>query len=33
MTDFGIDPPSGLLGAVRAHDRITVRFELAAVER
>lgn len=33
MTDFGIDPPSGLLGAVRAHDQITVRFEIAAVAR
>lgn len=30
MTDFGIRPPSGPLGIVRARDRITVRFELAA---
>jgi polyisoprenoid-binding protein YceI len=30
MTDFGIRPPSGPLGIVRAHDRITVRFALAA---
>ena len=33
MTDFGVDPPSGLLGAVRAHDRVVVRFELVAEER
>lgn len=30
MTDFGIEPPSGLLGLVRAHDKITVRFDLVA---
>ncbi len=32
MTEFGVEPPSGLLGAVRAHDRVVVRFELVAVE-
>jgi hypothetical protein len=32
MTDFGVDPPTGLLGAVRAHDPVVVRFELHAVE-
>jgi polyisoprenoid-binding protein YceI len=32
MTDFEVDPPTGLLGAVRAHDAIVVRFELHAVE-
>ena len=31
MTDFGVDPPTGLLGLVRAHDRILVRFDLVAV--
>ena len=30
MTDFGIEPPSALLGLVRAHDDITVRFKLVA---
>jgi hypothetical protein len=30
MTDFDIDPPSGLLGLVRAHDDIVVRFDLIA---
>ena len=30
MTDFNIDPPSGLLGLVRAHDDIVVRFDLIA---
>ena len=30
MTDFGIEPPSALLGLVRAHDDITVRFNLVA---
>jgi polyisoprenoid-binding protein YceI len=32
MTDFEVDPPTGLLGAVRAHDAVVVRFELHAVE-
>ena len=30
MSDFGIAPPTGLLGLVRAHDRIRVRFDLVA---
>lgn len=30
MTDFGVDPPSGLLGMVRAHDRVVARFDLVA---
>jgi hypothetical protein len=30
MTDFDITPPSGLLGLVRAHDDIVVRFDLVA---
>jgi polyisoprenoid-binding protein YceI len=34
MSDFGIDPPSALLGLVQAHDRIEVHFNLVAeVER
>ena len=33
MTDFGIDPPTGPLGLVRAHDQITVRFDLVATAR
>ena len=28
MTDFDIEPPTGLLGLVRAHDDIVVRFDL-----
>lgn len=28
MSDFGIRPPSGPLGLVRARDEVTVRFEL-----
>ena len=30
MTDFGVEPPSGPLGLVRARDAITVRFDLVA---
>lgn len=30
MSDFGIEPPSGMLGLVRAHDGITVRFDVVA---
>ncbi len=30
MTDFDIKPPTGLLGLVRAHDDIIVRFDLVA---
>ena len=33
MTDFGIEPPSGLLGLVRSDDDIVVRFDLQAVPR
>lgn len=33
MSDFGIDPPSGLLGLVRAHDRVTARFDIIASQR
>ncbi|HEX8385846.1 MAG TPA: YceI family protein [Rubricoccaceae bacterium] len=33
MTDFGVAPPSGMLGMVRAHDRIVVRFDLTATSR
>jgi hypothetical protein len=31
MSDFGIDPPTALLGLIRARDRILVRFDLVAV--
>lgn len=30
MSDFGIEPPTALLGLIRAHDRILVRFDLVA---
>lgn len=30
MSTFGIDPPTALLGLVRAHDRIEVHFDLVA---
>lgn len=30
MSDFGIDPPSALMGLVQAHDRIEVHFNLVA---
>jgi len=30
MTDFGVQPPTALLGLVRAHNRIVVRFDLIA---
>ncbi len=33
MTDFGIEPPTGMLGLVRAHDHIVVRFDVTARER
>jgi polyisoprenoid-binding protein YceI len=33
MTHFGVDPPSGMLGLVRAHDRVVVRFDLRAATR
>ena len=33
MTDFGIEPPSRLLGLVRSHDEIVVRFDLRAAPR
>ena len=30
MTDFGITPPSALLGLIRAHNDLTVHFALTA---
>ena len=33
MTDFGVEPPAHALGLVRAHDAITVRFDLVAAPR
>ncbi|MDX1530249.1 MAG: YceI family protein [Rhodothermales bacterium] len=32
MTAFGVEPPTALLGLVRAHDRVVVRFDLVATE-
>lgn len=32
MTDFGVDPPRAMLGLVRAHDPIVVRFDLQAMQ-
>lgn len=28
MSDFGVEPPSAMLGALKAYDPLTVRFEL-----
>ena len=33
MTDFGVDPPTGMLGLVRARDNVTVAFDLNAAAR
>ncbi len=33
MTDFGVDPPTGMLGLVRARDHVTVAFALHAAAR
>lgn len=30
MSDFSIDPPTGLLGLIRAHDQLTVHFKIVA---
>lgn len=30
MSDFSIDPPTGLLGLIRAHDQLTVHFQIIA---
>jgi hypothetical protein len=30
MSDFGIDPPTALLGLIKAHDEIEVHFDLVA---
>jgi hypothetical protein len=30
MSDFGIDPPTAMLGMIKVHDEITVRFDLLA---
>jgi polyisoprenoid-binding protein YceI len=30
MTDFGVEPPTALLGLVKAHDDITIHFHLMA---
>lgn len=31
MSDFSIDPPTALLGLIKAHDAITVHFDLIAI--
>ncbi len=31
MTDFGIDPPTAMLGSLRAHDEVTVTFDVIVV--
>lgn len=31
MTDFNVDPPSGLLGLIKAEDELTVHFDFIAV--
>jgi len=31
MSSFGVDPPRALLGLIRTHDRVTIRFHLVAV--
>ena len=28
MTDFGIDPPTAMLGSIRSHDKVTIEFNL-----
>lgn len=33
MSDFGIEPPTALFGLIRAHDPITVHFDLLASVR
>jgi len=33
MSDFGVTPPSGLLGLVRANDQIVARFDIIASPR
>lgn len=30
MSDFGIEPPTAMLGLIKAHDRVVVRFDLVA---
>lgn len=33
MTDFNIEPPSGLFGLVKADDNLTVHFNLVAIKK
>ena len=30
MTEFGLEPPTALLGLIKAKDRVTIRFDLTA---
>lgn len=32
MTDFGVEPPTALMGLIRADDELTVHFDLVAIE-
>lgn len=31
MTDFNVEPPTAMLGLIRARDKITVHFDITAV--
>ncbi len=33
MTDFGIDPPTAMLGSIRSHDKMNITFELVLETR
>jgi polyisoprenoid-binding protein YceI len=33
MTDFGVDPPTALMGLIRANEELTVNFDLIATPR
>jgi len=33
MSDFGVEPPSAMLGLLKTYDRITVSFEIQTVPR
>lgn len=33
MTDFGVEPPSALMGLIRANEELTVNFDLIATPR
>jgi hypothetical protein len=33
MSDFNVEPPTALLGLIKADDELTVKFDLIATER